>query len=239
VNPLLPIIRKRTFLNTGRFRLVDNASEPNAKVLEIAVGWLEVSEGTNACQAWASRDLLRAPSTVGRLTPFLSQGTLALPTAFGFDPHRHDVYAHQHLTLEYAPTASTALTVAYVGSYALDLRGVRNINLIDSETGTRPIPGFSNVNIDAHYGQATHNALQLTLKQRYSHRLQGAISYTWAHAIDNAPDSALGAADPQDYNKLRAERSNGSYDIRHAACYELLYDLPIGAFETHQVWKRT
>lgn len=164
------------------------------------------------------------------ITPFLSQGTLALPTVYGFDPNRHDVYTHQYnLTLEYAVTGSTALTVAYVGNHALNLRGVRNINLIDPATGTRPIPGFSNVNIDLDYGQGTYNSLQLNLKQRYSRGLQGSFSYTWSHAIDDVPDSASGSADPQDYNNLRAERGNGNYDIRHVASYELLYDLPMGS----------
>jgi len=42
-------------------------------------------------------------------------------------------------------------------------------------------------------------------------------------------DQGLFASEPQDNNNIKAERGNGSGDIRHNFAFSLLYDLPMGA----------
>lgn len=175
--------------------------------------------------------LLRSqiPTLAYPIEPFLAQGSLALPSVTGFDPNRNDPYSHQwNFTTEYAVTASMALTTAYVGDHSLNLRRSENFNFINPATGTRPIAGFSNVNIEMNNGQGSYNSLQVNLKQRYRSGLQFGFSYTWGHAIDDVQDYGIFSTQPQDNNNLKAERGNSSNDIRQSASYQVVYELPFG-----------
>jgi hypothetical protein len=163
------------------------------------------------------------------ITPFLSQGSLALPSVTGFDPNRHDNYAHQwNATLEYALAESTALTVAYVGNHSLNLRRSENINLIKPATGARPIAGFSNINIEMNNGEGVYDALQVNLKQRFRSGFQLGFSYAWGHSIDDVQDYGIYPTNPQDNNNLKAERGNSGDDVRHTASYQVIYEIPFG-----------
>jgi hypothetical protein len=163
------------------------------------------------------------------ITPFLSQGTLALPTVYGFDPNRHDTFAHQwNATLEYMIGESTGLTVAYVGNHSLNLRRAENINLINPAIAARPIAGFSNINIESNTGEGVYAGLQVNLKQRYRSGFLLGFSYAWGHSIDDVQDYGIYAANPQDNNNLRNERGNSGDDVRHTASYQVIYELPFG-----------
>jgi Carboxypeptidase regulatory-like domain len=164
------------------------------------------------------------------INPFLSQGSLALPSVSGFDPNRHDNYAHQwNVTLGFALTESTALTTAYVGNHSLNLRRSENINLINPATGARPIAGFSNVNIEMNNGQGIYDGLQINLKQRLKYGFQFGFSYAYGHSIDDVQDYGIYSTNPQDNNNLKAERGNSGDDVRHTASYQVIYELPFGA----------
>lgn len=163
------------------------------------------------------------------LTPFLAQGSLALPSVYGYDPNRHDVYAHQwNFTTEWALTRSTGLSVAYVGTHGLNLRRQLNLNYPDAATKIRPISGFTNVNIEYNNGESSYNGLQASLHQSMRSGLQFGLNYTLAHSIDDVQDYGIWVTPPQDNNNLRAERGNSSDDIRHNVSYELMYELPFG-----------
>ncbi|MGO9167017.1 MAG: carboxypeptidase regulatory-like domain-containing protein, partial [Candidatus Sulfotelmatobacter sp.] len=80
------------------------------------------------------------------LTPFLGLATTALPAVNGFTSYKPDTYAQQwNFTTETAITQNMAVSVAYVGNHALNLRRQENLNYINPVTGKRPIPNFSNV----------------------------------------------------------------------------------------------
>ncbi len=163
------------------------------------------------------------------ITPFLTQGSLALPSVTGYDPNRNDPYSHQwNLTAEYAITNDLSLSTAYVGDHSLNLRRNENLNFINPATGTRPIAGFSNVNIEMNNGQGNYHSLQVKLNQRYSRHLSGGVSYTLGHTIDDVQDYGIFSTQPQDNNNLRAEKGNSSNDIRHNVSYQLVYELPFG-----------
>ena len=169
------------------------------------------------------------PSLSYPIVPFLSQGSLALPSVTGYDPNRNDPYSHQwNITLEYALTESTAFTAAYVGDHSLNLRRNENFNFINSVTKVRPIAGFANVNIEMNNGQGIYDSFQANLKQRFRKGLQFGASYTWGHAIDDIQDYGIYSTQPQDNNNLKSERGNSSNDIRHSASYQVVYELPFG-----------
>ena len=176
--------------------------------------------------------LLRSqiPSLSYPLTPFLAQGSLALPSVTGYDPNRHDTYAHQwNYTMVYSVTQSMAFTAAYVGNHSLNLRRSENINLIVPSLGGRPIAGFSNINVEMNTGQGHYDGLQLNLQQRFTKGLQLGMSYAWGHSIDDVQDYGIYATNPQDNNNLKAEKGNSGDDVRHTMSYQLLYELPFGA----------
>ena len=163
------------------------------------------------------------------LTPFLSQGSLSLPSVYGYDPNRHDTYAHQwNFTTEWALTKTMGLSLAYVGDHGLNLRRQLNVNYPISAVRGRPIGGYSNVYIEYNNGESSYNGFQTSLKQNFSSGLQYSLNYTFAHAIDDVQDYGIWSTAPQDNNNLRAERGNSSDDIRNTVSYNILYELPFG-----------
>jgi hypothetical protein len=163
------------------------------------------------------------------LTPFLAEGSHPLPTVAGFNWINRDTYVQQwNVTSEYAITNAAMLDVAYIGNHGLSLQRVLNINLFDPAIGQRPNPNFADINIMGDTGQSIYDALQLSFRQRLWRGLQFDLNYTWAHAIDDVEDAGLFSPEPQDNNDFKAERGNGSGDIRHSVSYDLIYGLPLG-----------
>lgn len=164
------------------------------------------------------------------LTPFLAEGSHPLPTVAGFDWIKPDTYVHQwNVTTEYAVTNTTVLDVAYIGNHGLNIERVLNLNLFNPAIGHRPNPNFADVNIMGNSGQSIYDALQVSYRQRLWHGVHFDLNYTWAHAIDDVQDGGLFAIEPQNNNDFKAERGNGSGDIRHSVSYDLIYSLPLGA----------
>jgi hypothetical protein len=147
----------------------------------------------------------------------------------GFDRINRDTYVQQwNVTSECAITNATMLDVAYIGNHGLNLQRVLNINLFDPAIGQRPYPNFADINIMGNTGQSIYDALQVSFRQRLWRGLQFDLNYTWAHAIDDVEDAGLFSPEPQDNNDFKAERGNGSGDIRHSVSYDLIYRLPLG-----------
>jgi hypothetical protein len=163
------------------------------------------------------------------LNPFLSQGSLALPSVYTYDQHRHDTYAHQwNFTTEWALTRTMGLSVAYVGDHGLNLRRQLNINYPNAVTKIRPIAGYSNVYEEFNNGESSYNGLQTSLKQNLKSGVSYTLNYTWAHAIDDVQDYGIWSTAPQDNNNLKGERGNSSDDIRNTVSYSVIYELPFG-----------
>jgi len=81
-------------------------------------------------------------------------------------------------------------------------------------------------------GNSIYNALQATLTKRFSHGLYIQGAYTWAHEIDNASfplsSQANNSVFPSNSYNLRADRSNGSFDIRQSFVANYVWELPFG-----------
>ncbi len=163
------------------------------------------------------------------LTPFISRGSPRLPNVAGFDYLRRDVYTQQwNLSVGRQLGADTTVQVAYVGNHGLNLRRNLNINFFDPTLGRRPNPNFGDINIEGNTGQSVYHSLQISLRRQTSRGLQYDVEYTYSHAIDDVQDQALWSAQPQDNNNLKAERGNGSGDIRQNVAFSALYELPLG-----------
>jgi hypothetical protein len=90
----------------------------------------------------------------------------------------------------------------------------------------RVFPGFANILAAESVGQSVYNGLNLTLTKRFSRGFEMFATYTWSHAIDDAPEqnnidsSNFLLSDPT--NRWR-DRGNSLTDRRHAFNGNFLY----------------
>ena len=100
---------------------------------------------------------------------------------------------------------STTLTVGYVGSRGLHLYAARDINpvlptvvngvqVFGVPRGATPgmvgnprlNPAAAALSSEAPVGDSSYNSLQVGLNRRFSHGVQGQLSYTWSKCMDDA-----------------------------------------------------
>ena len=121
-------------------------------------------------------------------------------------------------------------TGSYLYTKGTHLPVYRNINLVPSGTflaDGRPIfsstarvyPGFANILSAESVGNSDYNGLNLSLERRFAHGYELFATYTWSHAIDDAPEqnnidsgNAVTLSDPSD---RRRDRGNSLTDRRH------------------------
>ena len=130
----------------------------------------------------------------------------------------------------------TALTITYLFTRGDRLPVMRNINLVPSGReladgrpifgSTRAYPGFGNILSAESVGQSEYNGLNVTLMKRLSHDFEMFATYTWSHAIDDAPEQNnidspnFLLSDP---TNRRRDRGNSLTDRRHAFNGNLVY----------------
>jgi len=123
---------------------------------------------------------------------------------------------------------NTYLALTYSGVAATALPVYRNINVVPSGNtladgrpiygATRIWPQFNNILSAESVGNSSYNAFTATLRRRVASYGEYSISYTWSHAIDDAPEQnvldslALLPSDPS--NRAR-DRGNSLTDRRH------------------------
>jgi hypothetical protein len=93
----------------------------------------------------------------------------------------------------------------------------------------RSNPNLGGYQIYSNSANSNYHALQLEARKRFSQGVVFTSAYTWSHAIDDVSDvtDMQGAtALPQDSLKLRAERGDASFDVRHRFAGSLVVDLP-------------
>ncbi len=129
-----------------------------------------------------------------------------------------------------------ALTATYLYTRGNRLPVMRNINLVPSGqqlADGRPVfgpgrvfPEFGNILSAESVGQSVYNGLNLTLSKRFSQGFELFGTYTWSHAIDDAPEQNnidspnFGLSDP---TNRRRDRGNSLTDRRHAFSGYLVY----------------
>jgi hypothetical protein len=170
------------------------------------------------------------------------------------DQHARTPYSEQGtIGLERQLTTDLGLTVSYIWSRGVQLFGVRDANLppLSSTTftytiadasgnpvgsyttplylGKRPDTRYGTIAVDENGVNSYYNALAVQLRKRFSHGIQGEVSYTWAHEIDDGQSNGSGAlffssASNWTYNgNYRADIGNGSLDQRHRLVYSFVW----------------
>lgn len=162
--------------------------------------------------------------------PFISQASAPPPpNVGGFPWHKPDIYSNQwNLSVAEQFSKNMSVQVAYVGNHGVNLWREEGINYFDPTLGARPNPNFGNITLQTNTGFSSYNGLQLSVTRRFGTGFMFQANYTYGHAIDDVEDQGLFASDPQDNNNIKAERGNGSGDVRHNVTFNALYNLPLG-----------
>jgi hypothetical protein len=128
---------------------------------------------------------------------------------------RTPVSIQWNTSLEQEVLGHSVLSVSYLGSS--DRRLLRNELLL--------LPNLGYTNVFTNRGAASYQAFQTQFRSRFSKRLQGLASFTWAHSIDNSSRTeelfspAIGWSG-------NVDRGDSSFDVRRAFSAALMYDLP-------------
>lgn len=194
--------------------------------------------------------------------PQLSPGTPvppgAAPRPYSVSPPdaRTPTVQQWSLMVEQQLTASTALTLGYVGSHGYHFLGSADVNPAQSvicsaslgncpagiPDGTRYFPSAS-VRINPQLGSGVsydsfayskYNALQVDLRQRLRAGVTFRANYTYSKSMDNASQLANTLlsncpANVLDIYNTHRDYSVSCYDVPHRFSFSGSYDLPIGA----------
>jgi hypothetical protein len=134
--------------------------------------------------------------------------------------------ANVSITREITPSMS--LTGSYLYTVGNRLPIYHSINLIPGGnfladgrpifSGARVFPQFGNILSAESVGHSTYNGANLTLRKATTHGIELLATYTWSHAIDNAPEQNnidsgnFLPADPTNFNR---EKGDSLTDKRH------------------------
>jgi hypothetical protein len=136
-----------------------------------------------------------------------------------------------------------AVTATYLFTRGNRLPIYRNINVVPTGqtlADGRPIfgsarvfQGFGNILAAESVGQSVYNGLNLSVTKRFSYGFELFGTYTWSHAIDDAPeqnniDSGTNVVLSDPTNRRR-DRGNSLTDRRHAFNGNLLYRPTLGS----------
>ncbi len=163
----------------------------------------------------------------------------ALPTGFSqpsqtiytVSPDFATLYSfNANLSISHELGRNFVASASYLYTKGTRLPVYRNINVVPSgsfladgrpifSTTVRPYAGFLNILSAESVGISNYNGLGLTLEKRFSKGFNLYATYTWSHAIDDAPEQnnidsgAFFLADP---TNRRLDRANSLTDKRHS-----------------------
>ncbi len=126
------------------------------------------------------------------------------PTITALTPNYRTPYTiNSSIQVSRQLTQNDALTVGYVNTGARDLTYERDMNLINPvsyladgrpiyssavNASTRLYPQFNGIKLEDTGATANYNALIVNFMHRFSAGFQTNASYTWSHALSDAPD---------------------------------------------------
>jgi hypothetical protein len=154
-----------------------------------------------------------APNTVGN---------------YALDPHYHLPYVEVwNLDAQKTLPWSVVLNVGYSGSRGnhLDITSAPRASL--SSPGTDPTNQVFNYEQSAAFSK--FNAGTLRLNKRLSKGISFGANYQYSHSIDDAGSvGGTSTVVAQNWQNLKADEGNSSFDQRHSVSGTYLYELPFG-----------
>jgi len=146
--------------------------------------------------------------------------------SYAFLPNlRLPAAAQWNLSLERALGKRDIVSAGYVGSAGYDL--------IRREVGGAGSSATSWIALTTNHGHSAYHAFEAQYRRRFTSGLNGLVSYTWSHAIDNDSSDAFllwaGFAAPSD-------RGASDFDLRQSFTTTLSYTVP--QREPERRWRR-
>ena len=137
-------------------------------------------------------------------------------TVYAYDPNLKLPYSLEYnLALEQAMGKGQSLTVNYVGSGARRL--LTEFFVVPEELGNPNFTASGEVALTQGRASSEYNSLQVKYQRALSRGLQGLVSYTWSHSIDDASSN---------FSVTQLLRASSDFDIRHNLQAALTYELP-------------
>ncbi|MGZ4788020.1 MAG: TonB-dependent receptor [Terriglobales bacterium] len=190
-----------------------------------------------------------APAVSPDCTPS-GNGQASKPTIYAFANHYEQPLVHQYnLQVEHQLGKDMSVSVGYLGVKGTHLTRTRDINEASptpasiqvagepsqvysylAYTQPRPLTSFSRVFQFEDTASSWYNGLVTTFNKRFNDGFRLGATYTWSHAIDDAPD-ATAVVPGTDDGKLvylptnfGFDRSSGLNDVRHRFVLNGEYD---------------
>ncbi|MDT4955229.1 MAG: hypothetical protein QOJ02_3367 [Acidobacteriota bacterium] len=208
-----PGVRNAPFSNSVNFNQNGNtAGNPNATTFSMQTGPPNVPQV----------DPANIPTSIG---------------VFAVDPKQKTAYVHQfQLSFQYQFARDYSLDVGYVGNRSYNLLYANDIGANGLAQAKNAANQFIESGIIYTNGaRSWYDSLQTQLQKRLSNNIQGQVSYTWGHAIDNSTgifnglgDSRNGRGGPINPFNLDQDRGNSSLDVRNLLSASVIVDLPFG-----------
>lgn len=132
-----------------------------------------------------------------------------------------------NLNLQHTIPWHIVMNIGYNGS-----KGSR-LDIVDApgRTATGSLSGVL-YNYEDSTAFSNYNALTVSARKRLSNGIGLQARYTYSHSIDDASsiggNGGTAVIPAQNWQNLRAEESNSSFDVRHQVVGNFLYELPFG-----------
>jgi hypothetical protein len=136
---------------------------------------------------------------------------------YGFEPDlRLPQTLQWNVAVDRAFSGDAAASIAYVGASGR--------HLLRREGRLEPGHAGPSAVLATNHGRSDYHSMQLHFRSRNWRGLQGSMSYTWAHAIDNGSwDSATWLVLPGATSM--ADRASANFDVRHSFQAALAYTM--------------
>jgi hypothetical protein len=104
-------------------------------------------------------------------------------------------------------------------------------------------PWYGGVGVQASYGAANYNALQISLAKASTHGLMFNLAYTYSHGLDNASGLESSGFNGRGYNWVPGYQylsyGDSDFDARHRFVALYVYEIPIGNLRSNTIARET
>jgi len=208
-----PAIRNPPFTNSVTFNQFQDS--PNART------YFSVNTGP--------------PSVTTQINPANLPDSVSV---FSVDRNQTTGFVHQgQASLQWQFSRDWSVDVGYVGNRSHNLLTTLNIGSNGSGIARNSAGALlGNALLYTNTADSNYDGIQTQVQKRLSNNVQGQISYTWSHTIDNAIGLIGSLGDSRNGGRngatnpfsLKADRGNSSLDIRHLLSADAIIDLPFG-----------
>ncbi len=168
------------------------------------------------------------------------QNFVSTPALRGSDHNVKTPYTQGfNLAVERSLSNSIIANVSYVGDVSRHLIVFPDPNNPEALTNpstsdqpTRPFPGFGGTSYTSYTGSSSYNSLQAKLEKRFGGGSSMLASYTYSHALDDAP-TPLGSTGDSGYRNtnlipISQDYASSPFDQRHRFTFNGFYEIPVG-----------